>query len=226
MSRRADVRVLIVDDQPLVRMGHTLVLDSAEGITVIGEAATGEEAIARAAALSPDVVLMDIRMPGIGGVEATRIITASPSAPHVLVLTTFDLDEYAFSALQAGASGFLLKSAPPERLVTAVRAVVSGEAVVEARITRQLIDHYVRRAPATAPGAAGRPHELLALTSREYEIFLAMAGGQSNPEICADLHLSPATVKTHINRIFSKLGLRDRVQAVILAHSLGISDSH
>jgi DNA-binding NarL/FixJ family response regulator len=225
VSSLAAIRVLIVDDQRLVRMGHALVLDSADDITVVGEAATGEEAITQAAELSPDVVLMDIRMPGIGGVDATRIITASPSGAHVLVLTTFDLDEYGFGALEAGASGFLLKSATPDQLVAAVRTVASGEAVVEPRITRRLIEHYTGRAPtSTPPNTATRPPELGELSPREYDIFLAIAAGRSNPEICADLHLSPATVKTHINRIFSKLGLRDRVQAVILAYTLRVTE--
>lgn len=227
VSKVTTIRVLVVDDQPLVRMGHALVLDTAEDITVVGEAATGEAAITQTAELSPDVVLMDIRMPGIGGIDATRIITAPRSGPRVLVLTTFDLDEYAFGALEAGASGFLLKSATPEQLLAAVRTVASGEAVVGPRITRRLIDHYTGRGPVpTSRDTATRPPELAALSPREYDIFLAIAEGHSNPEVCAKLNLSPATVKTHINRIFSKLGLRDRVQAVILAYTLGVTKRH
>lgn len=220
------IRVLVVDDQPLVRMGNALVLDTADDITVVGEGSTGEEAISLTAKLTPDVVLMDVRMPGIGGIEATKIITAAYPDTRVIVFTTFDLDEYAFGGLDAGASAFLLKSTTPELLTQAIRTVAVGEAVVEPRITRQLIEHYVKHT-ATPKQKAGpsAPAELELLTPREYDVLVAIATGLSNPEISAALHLSPGTVKTHINRIFAKLQLRDRVQAVILAYSLGITQN-
>ncbi|PPF81527.1 DNA-binding response regulator [Pseudoclavibacter sp. RFBJ3] len=215
------IRVLLVDDQELVRMGTALTLDAADDIEVVGEADTGESAIRRTRELKPDVVLMDVRMPGMGGIEATRIITTVHPSTRVLVLTTFDVDEYAFGGLDAGASAFLLKSTPPDRLREAVRTVHSGEAVVEPRITRQLIDHYA---------SGGSPHgrsmgsenadPLGQLSPRERDVFGCMVAGLSNSEICETLHLSPATVKTHVNRIFAKLHLRDRVHAVILGHEL------
>jgi DNA-binding NarL/FixJ family response regulator len=214
----APISVLIVDDQPLIREGNTLVLDSAEGIRVIGEAATGEQAVRFSGDRHPDVVLMDVRMPGMGGIEATRRITGTQPASRVIVLTTFDLDEYAFGALNAGASAFLLKTTTPDNLVTAVRTVAKGEAIVEPRITRQLIDAFTSR---TKTGQD--PARLAALSPRERDVFNAIASGMSNPEICTLLHLSPGTVKTHVNRIFAKLELRDRVQAVILAHQLGLT---
>lgn len=222
----AAIRVLVVDDQPLMRMGSTLVLDAAEGLEVVGEAGSGEEAIRNSRDLKPDVVLMDVRMPGIGGIEATRIITATCPETKVIVLTTFDIDEYAFGGLEAGASAFLLKSIAPDRLVDAVRTVAAGEAVVEPRITKHLIDHYTQGQKTTReqnPGAPTVPagqEPLDRLSPREHEVFLAIAAGLSNPEISEALHLSPATIKTHINRIFAKLNLRDRVHAVILAYEL------
>ncbi|PPF36082.1 response regulator transcription factor [Pseudoclavibacter sp. AY1H1] len=215
------IRALLVDDQELVRMGTALTLDAADDIEVVGEADTGESAIRRTRELKPDVVLMDVRMPGMGGIEATRIITTVHPSTRVLVLTTFDVDEYAFGGLDAGASAFLLKSTPPDRLREAVRTVHSGEAVVEPRITRQLIDHY---ASGGSPHARSRSAEnvdpLSQLSPREREVFGCMVAGLSNSEICETLHLSPATVKTHVNRIFAKLHLRDRVHAVILGHEL------
>ena len=220
------IRVLVVDDQELVRMGNVLTLDSADDIDVVGEAATGEEAVRRTRELEPDVVLMDVRMPGIGGIEATRIITAARPGTRVVVLTTFDVDEYAFGGLEAGASAFLLKSVVPDRLREAVRTVFAGEAVVEPRITKHLVDHYTAAgssaaAPRRGGRAAGvRDDPLDRLSPREREVFLCIAAGLSNTEICETLHLSPATVKTHVNRIFSKLQLRDRVHAVILGHEL------
>lgn len=218
------IRVLVVDDQPLVRMGNALVLDTVDDITVVGEGSTGEEAISLTAKLTPDVVLMDVRMPGMGGIEATKIITMAYPGTRVIVFTTFDLDEYAFGGLEAGASAFLLKSTAPELLTQAVRTVAAGEAVVEPRITRQLIEHYITHATASRPTAApDSPAELELLTPREYDVFRLIAAGLSNLEISAALHLSPATVKTHINRIFAKLQVRDRVQVVILAYSLGIT---
>ena len=214
------IRVIVADDQPLVRMGNALVLDSADDIDVIAEVGSGEEAVALAAELRPDVVLMDVRMPGIGGIEATRLITTEDPRIKVIVFTTFDIDEYAFGGLNAGASAFLLKSATPESLTAAVRTVAAGDSVVEPRITKQLVDHYVKRDATPVTGSP--PSPLDRLTSREYDIFLAIATGLSNPEISARLHLTPATVKTHVNRVFAKLYLRDRVQAVILAYKLEV----
>jgi len=215
------IRVLVVDDQELVRMGSALTLDSAVDIEVVGEAATGEEAIRRVRELKPDVVLMDVRMPGMGGIEATRIITTARPATRVLILTTFDVDEYAFGGLDAGASAFLLKSTPPDRLQEAVRTVHAGEAVVEPRITKQLVEHYASGGRLRDRGGAGeRAHPLAPLSPRELDVFGCIVAGLSNSEICETLHLSPATVKTHVNRIFAKLHLRDRVHAVILGHQL------
>ncbi|MGO2750468.1 MAG: response regulator transcription factor [Pseudoclavibacter sp.] len=220
----AKIRVLLVDDQELVRMGNALALDSADDIEVVGEAATGEEAVRRTRELNPDVVLMDVRMPGLDGIEATRIITTMRPTTRVLVLTTFDIDDYAFGGLEAGASAFLLKSTPPERIREAVRTVHSGEAVVEPRITKQLIGHYAsggsrrERQAAAAAEDADPLDPLDPLSPREREVFACIVAGLTNSEICDTLHLSPATVKTHVNRIFSKLHLRDRVHAVILGH--------
>ena len=221
VSRSPRIRVLLVDDQEFVRMGTALVLDSADDIEVVGEAASGEEAIRRSRELKPDVVLMDVRMPGMGGIEATRIITAAHAATRVLVLTTFDIDEYAFGGLEAGASAFLLKSSPPARLREAVRTVHSGEAVVEPRITRQLIDHYASSgAPHVHARFAAHADPLDQLSPRERDVFACITAGLSNSEIGEALHLSTATVKTHVNRIFAKLHLRDRVHAVILGYEL------
>jgi DNA-binding NarL/FixJ family response regulator len=216
----ASTTVLVVDDQPLIREGNTLLLDSADGIEVVGEAGTGEQAVRLVEELNPHIVLMDVRMPGIGGIEATRRITGRPQASRVIVLTTFDLDEYAFGALSAGASAFLLKTATPENLVNAVKTVARGDAIVEPRITRQLIDAYKGRSSTTALLPSKR---LTALSPRELDVFTAIAAGLSNTEICAHLHLSSGTVKTYVNRVFAKLELRDRVQAVILAHQLGLA---
>lgn len=214
------IRVVVADDQPLVRMGNALVLESADDIEVIGEVGSGEEAVAVASELHPDVVLMDVRMPGIGGIEATRLITTADPRIKVIVFTTFDIDEYAFGGLNAGASAFLLKSATPDTLTAAVRTVAAGDSVVEPRITTRLIDHYVKRD--VTPVTGSPPSPLDRLTPREYDIFLAIATGLSNPEISARLRLTPATVKTHVNRVFAKLYLRDRVQAVILAYKLDV----
>lgn len=215
------IRVLVVDDQELVRMGNALTLDSGDDIKVVGEAATGEEAIRRSRELNPDVVLMDVRMPGMGGIEATRIITTADPTTRVLVLTTFDTDGYAFGGLAAGASAFLLKSTSPDGLRAAVRTVHAGNAVVEPRITRQLIDHYAsNRAPQDRLNTVENVDPLDPLSPREREVFACIVSGQSNAEIGEMLHLSLATVKTHVNRIFAKLHLRDRVHAVILGHEL------
>jgi DNA-binding NarL/FixJ family response regulator len=202
-------------------MGNALALDSADDIEVVGNAASGEEAIRRTRELKPDVVLMDVRMPGMGGIEATRIITTVHPGTRVLVLTTFDIDEYAFGGLDAGASAFLLKSTPSDRLRDAVRTVHSGEAVVEPRITKQLIDHYTfSESPRDRPKTAENAEMLDQLSPRERDVFACIVAGLSNDEICETLHLSRATVKTHVNRIFAKLHLRDRVHAVILGHEL------
>lgn len=217
MPEPSDITVLVVDDQALAREGNALVLDSAPGIRVVGEAADGHEAIQRAAQLEPDIILMDVRMPGMDGIQATRGIIDRGLRSRVIVLTTFDLDEYAFGALRAGASAFLVKTATHHELVDAVRVVARGEAIVTPRITRQLIDAYTGR---DRPDALGHP--LSVLSPRERDVFDAIALGLSNGEISETLRLSPATVKTHINRIFAKLDLRDRIQAVILAHQLGL----
>ncbi|MCS5723712.1 response regulator transcription factor [Herbiconiux sp. CPCC 203407] len=215
------IRVLVVDDQELVRMGNALTLDSAADIEVVGEAATGEEAIRRTRECRPDVVLMDVRMPGMGGIEATRIITTAHPATRVLLLTTFDVDEYAFGGLDAGASAFLLKSTQPDRLQQAVRTVHAGEAVVEPRITRHLVEHFASRGRQREGGGEGETaHPLAPLSPRELDVFGCIVAGLSNSEICETLHLSPATVKTHVNRIFAKLRLRDRVHAVILGYEI------
>jgi DNA-binding NarL/FixJ family response regulator len=215
------IAVLLADDQPLLRMGFRMILEVQPDMRVAGEAADGEEAVERTAALAPDVVLMDVRMPGIDGIEATRRIVRSGSAARVLILTTFDLDEYAFSGLRAGASGFLLKDAPPDQLLGGIRAVAGGDAVVAPSITRRLLDAYAHQFP-DAHAPATRSARLDPLTEREREVLLAVAGGLSNAEIAERLVVSEATVKTHVGRILSKLDLRDRVQAVIFAYETGL----
>jgi DNA-binding NarL/FixJ family response regulator len=212
------IRVLVVDDQELVRSGFCVILDTAEGITVVGEAANGEAALSAAAAHHPDVVLMDIRMPGMDGLEATRLLTRGPAAPKVVMLTTFDLDEYVYEALRAGASGFLLKDSPRADLVAAVRAAAAGNALLAPSVTRRLIEVFARRPPETTPS----PARLASLTPREREVLVLLARGGSNTEIAATLFVSEATVKTHVGNLLAKLGLRDRVQAVILAYETGI----
>ena len=212
------IRVLIADDQPLQRAGQALILESADDIHVVAEAGNGEQAISLARTHRPDVVLMDVRMPGIGGIEATDIITRDLPGTRVIALTTFDLDEYAFGSLRSGASAFLLKSTQPEGLVDAVRIVHSGTAVVDPRLTRQLIDHYLQRIDEPATGK--REQALAVLTPRERDVFDAIARGLTNSEISSGLHLAPSTVKSYINTIFAKLGVRDRVHAVLLAHDL------
>ena len=213
------MRVLIADDQALVRAGFRMILESQHDIDIVGEAEDGAEAVTLARELSPDVVLMDIRMPGLDGLEATRrLLLDGPNGTHVLVLTTFDADEYVYAALKAGAAGFLLKSAPPAHLIEAVHLVASGEALLAPSITRRLIEDYVRR---PAPGARS-PQELEDLTDRELEVLKLIARGLSNAEIAATLFVSEATIKTHVNRVLSKLNLRDRVQAVVLAYETGL----
>jgi DNA-binding NarL/FixJ family response regulator len=211
------IRVLIADDQSLVRAGFRLVLENHPDIEVAGEASNGHEAIHGARRLEPDVVLMDIRMPELDGIAATREITAKPG-PRVLVLTTYDLDEYVYDALQAGASGFLLKDTPPEQLADGIRAVAAGEALLAPTVTRRLIEEFAR----IGPSRRTRPPELDELTPRELEVLGLVARGMSNAEIAAALVLSGTTVKTHVTRVLMKLGLRDRVQAVVLAYESGL----
>ena len=221
-TQGAPVRVLLADDQPLLRMGFRLILEGEPDLEVVGEAGTGEEAVRLAGRLVPDVILMDVRMPLGDGIEATRRITASGVASRIIILTTFDLDEYAFAGLQAGASAFLLKDVAPSDLVSAVRVVASGDAVVAPRVTQRLLETYVRSlAPAQAAPAA--PDQRLAdLTPREREVLEAVAEGLSNAELAKRFFLSEATVKTHVRRILMKLGLRDRVHAVVYAYEAGI----
>jgi DNA-binding NarL/FixJ family response regulator len=213
------VRVVIADDQALLRTGFRLILDEEEAIEVVGEASDGLEAVEVVGRLAPDVVLMDIRMPGIDGLEATRRIMAAGAEPpvRVLVLTTFDLNEYVYEALRAGASGFLLKDVPAEQLVAGVQLVAQGEALLAPSVTRRLIEEFARAAPAQPPPAA-----LAELTPRELEVFRLLARGLSNAELAAELTVSEATVKTHVARLLMKLGLRDRVQAVVLAYESGV----
>lgn len=219
------VRVVIVDDQPLLRAGFRMVLNANPHLLVVGEASDGHAAITEVARLQPDVVLMDVRMPGMDGVEATRRILASGSPVRVLILTTFDLDEYAFAGLAAGASGFLLKDVPPAELSAAIHSIATGDAVVSPRITRQLLDRYAAQLPTGQPPAP--PDRLLdRLTPRERDVLTTLAAGLSNAEIAAELVLAEATVKTHVTRILTKLELRDRVQAVVYAHRHNLGNPH
>ncbi len=211
-------RVLLVDDEPLVRVGFSMVLDAQDDLAVVGQAGDGARAVALARELRPDVVVMDVRMPGVDGVEATRRIVAEGLPSRVLVLTTFDLDEYAFAALRAGASAFLLKNAEPAELLRAVRAVARGDAVVSPRVTRRLLETLAHRLPAGTPPDP----RVASLTDREREVLQAVARGESNAEIAAGLVLSELTVKTHVARILGKLGLRDRTQAAVFAHNHGL----
>ena len=213
------VRVLIVDDQALVRLGFQMLLAAQDGVEVVGEAADGAQAVSMARSLAPDVVLMDVRMPVMDGVEATRAVVAS-TASRVLVLTTFDLDEHAFAALRAGASGFLLKDAQPDQLVAALRSVADGDAVLTPRVTRLLIASAGDHLPGGAPSA--QDARLATLTERERDVLLEVARGRSNSEIAARLFLSEATVKGHVGRLFAKLAVRDRVQAVVWAYRAGL----
>jgi DNA-binding NarL/FixJ family response regulator len=210
--------VLIADDQALVRVGLRKVLESEPELTVVGEAVDGEDATTAAGKLGPDVVLMDIRMPVLDGIEATRRIVRARSDTRVLILTTFGLDTYVYEALRAGASGFMLKDAPPEEIVAAVRIVASGDALLAPAVTRAVIEEFVRQRPA-APAA---PSPVEELTPREREVLDLLARGLSNPEICEQLVISEATTKTHVARILQKLDLRDRVQAVIYAYESGL----
>ncbi|MFD9113788.1 response regulator [Streptomyces bottropensis] len=222
MTGRRDTRVLVVDDQFLIRAGLVGLLRAAPGVEVVGEAADGEEAVEAAARTRPDVILMDIRMPGMNGIQATEHILARASdcAPRILVLTTFDLDEYVYGALRAGASGFLLKDSGPERLLAAVAAIGGGDALFAPSVTRRLVEAFARQGGAV--GAGEQPPDLGALTSREVEVLRLIARGLSNLEIADRLHISEATVKTHLNRTMTKLALGSRAQAVVVAYETGL----
>jgi DNA-binding NarL/FixJ family response regulator len=222
------IRVVLADDQALLRKGFRMILEAEGGMEIVGEAPDGSAAVRLVELYRPDVVLMDVRMPVLDGIEATRAITGSPAGAEtrVLILTTFDLDEYAFSALRAGASGFLLKDVPPAELSAAIRTVARGDAVVSPRITRRLLEEYAESLPdLSADAAAGSvEHAALAsLTEREREVLLAVADGLSNAEIAERLYVSEATVKSHVGRLLAKLGLRDRVQAAIFAFQSGLA---
>jgi DNA-binding NarL/FixJ family response regulator len=216
VSGQEPLRLLVVDDQAVVRLGFTALLDSQDDMSVVGAAGDGQHAVRLAAQLKPDVVLMDIRMPVLGGIDATRVITSAESAPRVLVLTTFDLDDYVYDALRAGASGFLLKDATPEEILHAVRVVGGGEALLAPGVTRRLIAEFAARSrPVPSP-------ELDRLTPREREVLLLVASGLTNAEIAQRLTLAGQTVKSHVSSLLFKLELRDRVQAVILAYESGL----
>ena len=219
------IKVLLVDDQPLLRMGFRLILEGEDDMQIVGEAADGIEALTHADSLNPDVVLMDVRMPRMDGIEATERIAKAHPDTKIIILTTFDLDEYAFAGLQAGASAFLLKDVAPEELVTAVRLVASGDAVVAPRVTARLLETYVRSGSGNLPAKNAEPERdplLDDLTPREQEVLRALAEGLSNAEIAHRFFLSEATVKTHVRRILTKLHLRDRVQAVVYAYETGL----
>ena len=212
------VGVLLADDQAMVRAGFRMILESDPGISVVGEAANGEQAVASARRLQPDVVLMDIQMPGGDGLQATRLITGDDELScRVVMLTTFERDDYVFEALQAGASGFLLKNAPPEELLHAVRVVAAGDALLAPSVTRRIIEQFARRPVRPELGT-----KLEALTEREREVLTQLARGRSNAELAAELYVSEGTVKTHVSSLLAKLGLRDRVQAVVLAYESGL----
>jgi DNA-binding NarL/FixJ family response regulator len=216
-------RVLLADDQELMRMGFRMVMDTQLDLEIVGEAANGVEAVEAARNLDPDVVLMDVRMPELDGVQATRMIVDSQSSARIIILTTFDLDEYVYAALRAGASGFLLKDAPPADLLSGIRAVASGDAVVAPSVTRRLLSNYAHRLPAPTTLEDGEEDERMALlTAREREVLLQVAASLSNAEIAERLVLSEATVKSHVGRILSKLELRDRVQIVVFAYESGL----
>jgi DNA-binding NarL/FixJ family response regulator len=215
------IRILIADDHALMRSGLRAMLDAQPDMEVVGEADDGAAAVNEAIRLRPDVVIMDIRMPNLDGIEATRRLAAQGSgAPKVLVLTTFDLDEYVYEALQAGAGGFMLKDAPPSQLAEAVRTVDAGEALLAPAVTRRLVERFVKRPPSDRV----REERFAELTDREFEVLRLVTRGLSNAEIGSELYLSEATVKTHVTRILSKLGVRDRVQAVVLAYESGLVD--
>ena len=224
MSATAPIRIVLVDDQAMVRSGLRLILESEPGLAVVGEAATGRDALDLVASAHPDVVLMDVQMPVLDGLTATERLLALPTRsgrdrPRVVILTTFDLDEYVFGALRAGASGFLLKNAPAEELIRAVRIVAAGDSLLAPEVTRRIIERFVRRSPAQEPA-----RQLDRLSAREREVLALIGAGRSNGEIAGDLFLGEATVKTHIGSILAKLGLRDRVAAVIFAYESGLVD--
>lgn len=213
--------VVIADDQPLPRMGFRMLLDGTPGMSVVGEADNGTQAVRMAAELRPDVVLMDVQMPGLDGIEATSRIVASGSRTRVLILTTFDLDEYAYAGLRAGASGFLLKDVRPEELVAGIEAVATGDAVVSPRLTRRLLDAHAH--DVLAPDAQPRTDPRLStLTEREHEVLVAIGMGWTNTEIAEDFVLTESTVKKHVGRVLAKVGARDRIQAVIIAYDAGL----
>jgi DNA-binding NarL/FixJ family response regulator len=216
-------RILLVDDQPMLRMGYRMILDAQPDLTVVGEAEDGNAAIELTERLGPDVVLMDVRMPGLDGVQATERIVASGSPSRIIILTTFDLDEYAYGALRAGASGFLLKDVPPADMLSAIRAVATGDAVVAPSVTRRLLSQFAQHLPDAQPTPLGDADERIeSLTPRERELLVEVARGLSNAEIAERLVLSEATVKTHVGSILAKLGLRDRVQIVVFAYETGL----
>ncbi len=216
------IRVLLADDHALLRKGFRMILQEEDGIEVVGEASDGDEAVAMTMHLDPDVVLMDVRMPGTDGIEATSRIVRSGSTSRVVILTTFDLDEYAFAGLRAGASGFLLKDVPPAELIGAVHVVARGDAVVSPRVTRKLLDTFALEMP--DPQSNGRHHttEIDELTDREREVLIELAEGLSNAEIASHLFVTEATIKSHVGKILTKLGLRDRVQAAVFAFQVGL----
>jgi DNA-binding NarL/FixJ family response regulator len=215
--------LLIVDDHPLQRMGFRMLVESQPDLVVLGEADNGADAVRRATELGPDVVLMDVRMPGVDGIEATRRIIAAGGRSRVLVLTTFDLDEYAYAALRAGASGFLVKDAQPEELLSGIRVVAAGDAVVAPKLTRRLLDRFAHQFPVEGEDdAKASASQLEVLTEREREVLTAIGKGWNNTEIAERFHLAESTVKTHVGRILAKIGARDRVQAVIFAYNTGL----
>jgi DNA-binding NarL/FixJ family response regulator len=216
------IRVVLVDDQQMVRAGFRMVIDSQDDLTVVGEAGDGAAAVELLRHTRADVVLMDVRMPGTDGIEATRQVTALPDPPRVVVLTTFDLDEYVVAAIGAGASGFLLKDAPPEEMLSAVRTVHAGDSVIAASSTRRLLQHVAPMLRGSAPVTTTGIDALAELTPREREVLVQMALGASNTEIATQLFVSEATVKTHVGRVLAKTGSRDRVQAVVLAYRTGL----
>ena len=211
------IRILLVDDQQLVRSGFRMMLDAEPDVMVVGEAEDGAEAVRAVKLDPPDLVLMDVQMPGMDGLEATLQITALPEPPRVLILTTFERDDYVFTALRNGASGFILKNAPPEQLLDAVRTVAAGEALLAPSVTKRIVEEFARR-PA-APAAAA---EVGDLTERELDVLRLLARGRSNAEIAEELFVGDATVKTHVSNVFTKLGIRDRVQAVVYAYENGV----